>query len=189
MQISITGRHVDLSDSLRAHVEKRLEGLQRYFDGVIRAHVVFCVEKSRHVAEITIQANNVTLHAEDETADLYASIDGAADKIEKQLKRHKDRLRSHRTRSNRRSENLNLAIEILDSEDMAALSPTPRVIRSKRLAVKPMGIDEATLQMDLFNKDFIVFLNARSGRLNVLYRRSDGTYGLIEPYVEEETET
>lgn len=185
MQVSITGRHVDLSDSLRAHVERRLESLNRYFDGVISAHVVFCLEGARHIAEITIHANHVSLHAEQETDDLYASIDLAADKIEKQLKKYKDRIRSHRTRSVRRDEDLNVSIDILDGEDVAALSPAPRVVRTKRFAVKPMTIDEAALQMDLFNNEFLVFMNATSRRLNVLYRRSDGTYGLIEPYVEE----
>ena len=152
---------------------------------MISAHVVFCLEKTRHIAEITLHANQVTLHAEEETGDLYASVDGAAAKLEAQLRKHKDRLRGHSTRSIRHEEDLNLSIDILDGEDVDAFSPTPRIVRTKKFAVKPMTIDEAALQMDLFNKDFLVFMNAGTSKLNVLYRRKDSSYGLIEPYVEE----
>lgn len=187
MQISITGRHVDLNDGLRRHVERRIEALKRYFDGVISAHVVLGVERARHIAEVTIHANQATLHAEDQTSDLYASIDGAIHRIETQLKKHKDRLHSHRTRSEQRAENLHLNVGVLDAENVGELSAEARVIRSQKFAVKPMTIDEAALQMDLFDHDFLVFLNANTRKLNVIYRRRDNAYGLIEPIVEEES--
>lgn len=189
MQVSITGRNVDVTDPLRDHVEKKLTHIKKYFDGILDAQVVLNVEKHRHTAEMTIHANGITMHGEESTGDMYTSVDKVIDKIERQLRRYKSRLQSHRQGGGARKEPgeapspeaLHVRVDVLDAEDVESSVESPRVIKTNRFAIKPMSLDEAVMQMDLLQQEFLVFRDSRSNRVCVLYRRNDGNYGLIEP--------
>lgn len=186
MQVSITGKNVDITDPLRHHVEKKLTHVKKYFDGILHAHVVMAVEKHRHSAEMAIHANGITMHGEESTGDMYSSVDKVIDKIERQLRRYKSKLRSHRhvpreSSEEEEGESLQVRIDVLDAEDVESAVETPRVIKTNRFAIKPMSLDEAVMQMDLLHQDFLVYRDSRSSRVSVLYRRNDGNYGLIEP--------
>jgi len=184
VQVSITGRNVDITDPLRHHVEKKLTHIKKYFDGILDAQVVLNVEKHRHSAEITIHANSITMHGEESTGDMYTSVDKVIDKIERQLRRYKSKLQSRR--QNRKEgaeekESLQVRIDVLSAEDVESAVASPRIIKTNRFAIKPMSLDEAVMQMDLMHQDLLAYRDSRSSRVAVLYRRNDGNYGLIEP--------
>ena len=183
MKVSITGRHFDLTDRHKEHVEKRLKHLKRFFETIMDVHVTLEREKHREIADITIQVNGVMMHGEEETDDIFTSIDLVVDKIEKQIKKHKARLINRRLRARRdgAEHSIRYKMDLLSGEELEQGTPQPRVIRTKTLAIKPLSLDEALMQMDLLNQDFLVFRNAGSEQINVLYRRPDGDYNLVEP--------
>ena len=184
MQVSITGRHIEITDAMRNHVEKRLGHVKRYFDGLLDAQVVLTVERHRHVAEMTLYANSICMHGHEATGDMYTSVDKVVEKIERQLRRYKGKLQSHRQARKGKAEELptlSVRLDVLDSEDVESSVEHPRVIRSQRFHIKPMSLDEAVMQMDLLQQDFLVYREAQQNRINVIYRRPDGNYGLIDP--------
>ncbi len=185
MDIQITGKNIDVTDAIREYVQKRMDKLDKYLSKVLDAHVTLFVEKIDHVVVVTIRKRRLTLHAEERSEDLYASIDKAVEKLETQLRRHKDRIKKHNSRTRtpdfETAADLNLHIDILDGTDLLDVQEEPRVIRTERFALKPMSVDEAALQMDLMNQDFLVFSNQKTGNVNVIYQRKDGNYGLIVP--------
>lgn len=185
LNISITARHFDLSDQHKEYVEKRLKHLKRFFETIMDVHVILQKEKHREIAEVTIQVNGVTMHGEEETGDIFSSIDLVVDKIEKQIKKYKARLRNRRSRARGEgSENsIRYKMDLLSGPDLERGTEAPRVIRTRTLSLKPLSLDEALMQMDLLNQDFLVFRNAGSEQVNVLYRRPDGDYNLVEPEV------
>ena len=179
MQLSITARHMDLSEDLKEYAEKKVYGLKKYFNHILDAQLVLEQLKTNRIAELTLHANGLTAHAEDCGVDLRGCLDSVVEKIEKQLKKHHSRLKNHRTRSSISEENQQFDYRVLGGEE--ATDEEPQIIRSERFAIKPMSLDEAALQMDLMNQDFLVFQNHRTHVVNVLYRRRDGHYGLVEP--------
>jgi len=186
LQVSITGRNVEVTDPLKSHVEKKLTHIKKYFDGILDAHVVLNVEKHRHFAEITIHANGITMHGEESTGDMYTSVDKVIDKIERQLRRYKSKLVSHRRRTREGvpaepEAPLQWRVDVLEAESVESAAASPRIVKTQRFAVKPMSVDEAVMQMDLLHQDFLVYRDSRTNRVSVLYRRNDGDYGLIEP--------
>jgi len=181
VQISIVGRHIDITDAIRDYVEKKLQKLKKYFPYLVDVHVVFYTQKIHQVVEVTIQASRFTIHGEEKSQDLYASVDLVIEKLDAQLKKHKERIKRKHQRKQKIDEELNMNISFYDREEIEDMNPEPEIIHTKRLAIKPMSIDEAAMQMDLINQEFLVFRNAKSNGINVLYRRVDGNYGLIEP--------
>jgi putative sigma-54 modulation protein len=180
-QIKVTGRHLQITDAISDHVTRRIEGLHLDYPKIIEAHVILEVEKYRHSAEVVLVcSNHITIEACEETNDMYAAIDAVVDKVGRQMRKYKTRLmRKHRPRKDIVQ---HLDEHVLDSE------PTERdehhehaVVSSERLPVKPMFVDEAVLQLEMSHRQFLVFLNARSSRVSVLYRRKSGDFGLIEP--------
>ncbi|MBW2478086.1 MAG: ribosome-associated translation inhibitor RaiA [Deltaproteobacteria bacterium] len=179
MQITVTFRHMETSEPVRSYVEEKLPKVKKYIDEPIDAQVVLSVEKKiRHKAEVSLVAKGVTIKAKDETADMYAAIDGVMDKIERQLKRYKDKIKNHKPTSgrDRRVEKTIIAAQSIDEGH-----PEPSIIKTDSFHVKPMSVEEAVMQMDLLDKDFLVFTDASSAEINVVYRRKDGNYGLIVP--------
>lgn len=176
MQINVTFRHVDPTPALRAHAEEKLERMVRkYLRRPVDAHVILSVAKERHVAEVTLQADHVTMFAKEETTDLYAAIDLAVEKLEHQAQKLRAKRKEHKgpsggTRSR------------ADAEEPPGIDGTarPRVI-ARRVSAKPMHVDEAVEMLGRTGDDFLVFTNAASQALAVLYRRKDGNFGLIEP--------
>ena len=181
MQITITGRNLDITPAIRDYAEKRLSKIERYFHSIVDIHVVIMLQRFQHICEVTMNASGVTLHGHETTDDLYVSVDRVVDKLERQLRRYKEKMRDHRTKAEPDETSLHLHVDVLDGQDVDSASDQPQVIYTKAFDLKPMSLDEAVMQMDLFNQEFLVFLNSRLNRVNVLYRRKDGNYCVIDP--------
>ena len=175
MQTSVTFKNLDPSENLKSYVRDKLDRFDKYLYNPAEANVVLSVEKFRHIAEININGDRLTINGKEETNDMYSAIDMTLDKLEKQIKKSKEKLRSRRPDT--RSLSKNAAADMASGMDDDAV----KQIKIKNIDYKPMDIDEAVMQMDLVKDNFLVFNNARTGQINVLYRRKDGHYGLIQP--------
>ena len=173
MAITVRGKNLDITPALKDYVEKRVKKVTKYFDKTGDIVVILKVEKGRHQVEVTVPVDGILLRGEESTADMYASIDQVMDKIEKQIEKHKTKIAKKFRGGGFRSDvaSTTAVAEVEDSE----------VVRTKKFAVKPMDAEEAILQMNLLNHDFFMFLNIETEQVNVVYRRKDGHYGLIEP--------
>ncbi|MCL6611456.1 MAG: ribosome-associated translation inhibitor RaiA [Peptococcaceae bacterium] len=171
MKVQVRGRNMEVTGALKDYVEKRLGKLDKYLDNLGDVQVTLTVEKDSHRIEVTIPINGMILRGEETTGDMYASTDMVVEKLEKQIERYKGRLIKRAGKGNSEGRQAAQA-----EEDFG-----PRVVRTKRFAIKPMDIDEAVLQMNLLGHSFFVFSNAETEQVNVVYKRKDGNYGLIEP--------
>jgi putative sigma-54 modulation protein len=183
--VKVTGRHLQVTPAISDYVTRRIESLHLDYPKIIEARVILEVEKYRHSAEVVLVcSNHITIEACEETNDMYAAIDAVVDKIGRQMRKYKTRLmKKHRPRKDivQHLQEHVLEPEPVEQEDEEDGAHHP-VVRSERYPVKPMFVDEAVLQLEMSTrKQFIVFLNARSSRMNVLYRRNSGEFGLIEP--------
>jgi ribosome hibernation promoting factor len=179
--VKVTGRHLAITDAINDYVTKKIESLHLDYPKIIEAHVILEVEKYRHSAEVVLVcSNHITIEACEETYDMYVAIDQATDKVARQMRKYKTRLmRKHRPRK-----------DVVQHLEEHVLHPEPveddqhlqhPIVRTERYPVKPMYVDEAILQLEMSHRQFLVFRNALSSRLNVLYRRKSGDFGLIEP--------
>jgi putative sigma-54 modulation protein len=175
MQTSVTFKNIDPSEHLKSYVSDKLNRFDRYLDNPAEANVVLAVEKFRHIAEINIAGDKLTIIGSEETNDMYSAIDMALDKLETQIKKSKQKIRE------RRSAAKNRTLSMLEETDSLPDEDAERQIKIRNIEYKPMDIEEAVLQMDLIEDNFLVFTNARDDRINVLYRRRDGHFGLIQP--------
>ena len=175
MQTSVTFKNLDSSDTLRSYVQEKLDRFDRLLDNPAEANVVLSVEKFRHMAEINIIGDRLTINGKEETIDMYSAIDMVLDKLEKQIKKSKEKIRERRSSAKARNKSMLLEEINVPEEELE------RQIKIKNIEYKPMHVEEAALQMDLLDDNFLVFTNARSDQVNVLYRRKDGHYGLIQP--------
>lgn len=172
MNIIVTGRHLEITDALKAYVEKKVKRFERYITNISEANVTLTVEKYRHKAEVLLKVNGVLIQAEAITGDVYSSIDEVAEKLDRQTKKYKEKLVSHRKSEGKAG---------AKSQETALPPEVGTIIKNKRFELKPMSPDEAAMQMELLDKDFFVFTNDTSSEINVIYRRKDGNFGLIEP--------
>lgn len=170
MNIVVTGRHLEVTPSMKSYAEEKIRKFEKYLTNITEAVVTLSVQKYRHKAEVLLKAGGVMIQAEGVTEEIYASIDEVHDKLERQIKKYKDKLVSKRKVDKG-------GVQAVEAEhpDM------PSIIRTKRFEMKPMSPDEAAMQMDLLDKDFFIFTNGQSGDINVIYKRNDGNFGLIEP--------
>jgi putative sigma-54 modulation protein len=174
MAIAVRGKNIEITPALKDYVAKRVGKVTKYFDGIGEITVILTVEKGRHIVEVTVPVNGMLLRGEEATADMYTSIDLVIEKLEKQIEKYKTKL-ARKLRGG-----------IFKGELVAAPEPDVpaeefALVKTKRFAVKPMDAEEAVMQMNLINHDFYVFTNAQTEEVNVVYRRKDGRYGLIEP--------
>ncbi len=178
MNINVRGKNIEATPALVDYAQKKLGKLEKHFDKTTDVQVVLSVIKEEHIIEVTLNLNGLILRGEESTGDMYASIDMVVDKLERQVKKYKTRMnKSLRYRGVRAINEKQAAIEAEERlEDDA-----PQVVRTKRFTLKPMSVEEAILQMDLLGHNFFVFTNAETDGVNVVYRRKDGNYGLIEP--------
>jgi putative sigma-54 modulation protein len=183
--VRVDGRHVPVTAALVSYVEEKISHLHLDYPRIIDAHVILDVQKYRHSCEIILHcANHLSIEATEETSDLYAAIDGAIAKVGQRMRKYKGRMmRNHRPRHGEvkhfREEVLELPETFAEVEEAE-----PTVIRTERYAVKPMHVDEAVLQMEMSQRQFVVFLNAKTEKINILYRRKDAGFGLMEPTFE-----
>ena len=174
MQTSVTFKNLDPSDHIKTYVSEKLNRFDKYLYNPGEASVVLSVEKFRHIAEINIAGDRLNINGKEETEDMYSAIDMTLDKLEKQIKKNKQKEREHRSGKGK-SKDIRM-----ESSPSYEEEPEKRVV-VQSIDYKPMDTDEAIMQMELVDNNFMVFTNARSGRVNVIYRRKDGNYGLIQP--------
>lgn len=179
MEITVTGRHVDVTPAIRDYATKKLEHIGIDFPRIMSAHFILEVEKFRHMAELVLQCgNHITIEVRDTSENLYASIDLVVDKAARRMRKYKTRLQNHRPRDH---EPIHVDEQVL-THDLHEDEGKHHIVRTERFAIKPMSVDEAVLQMELLeNHQFLVFLNAETDKVNVLYRRKSGDFGLIQP--------
>jgi putative sigma-54 modulation protein len=177
VRLQVKGKNVEVTDSIREYAQEKLGKLERQLADPTRVELELAVERNpsisaNHVAEATIWTKGPVLRAREASADHKASIDQLVDKLERQVKRYREKRRRYRSASPAEHE---------IPEDALPIDAEPRIVKSKRFPVKPMSPEEAVLQLELVGHDFFVFQNAETMDVNVVYRRRDGSYGLIEP--------
>jgi len=176
MAISCTFRHMEPSDELRSYVEEKIDKLKKYFDASIDAHIVLEVEKFRHIADMTLSSDGNTVKAVEQTEDMYSSVDQVTDKIEEQLRRLISRRKEYRPETDKG--------DLLEQGEVEAqesfVESGPRIIKAEKVDIKPMDINEAAMQMEMSNQNFLVFANSKSNQINIIYKRRDGNLGLID---------
>ena len=165
------------TESLKTYAEDKLSKIKKYLDFPIEAHVVLAVEKFRHMADVTLSVNGTRIKGVEETEDMYSAIDQVMDKIEKQVKRYRSKIRNRRT-ENRKGEEAQVTEETEEVTDLSLEGPS---IEVEKMVAKPIDLEEAAMQLELSQQDFLVFRNSRSMEINVIYKRKDGNLGLIEP--------
>jgi putative sigma-54 modulation protein len=176
MEVDFTGRQMDVTPDLQQYTHERLRKLKRLLPGRPKLHVILTREKHRHIAEMTIKLRDQTLVGIMETADTRSAIKGALDKLERQAVRWFQRRRAKKRRPSPTS---TILLNIIGSSRLDL--EKPRIVESERLPVKPLTIDEAIDSLDAAASGVVVFRNAETERVNVVYRRPDGDLGLIEP--------
>lgn len=180
MNYTVRGANIEVTEALRSYVEKKLGRLERYFETppTSDVHVTLSVVKDLQNVEVTIPLPGVMLRAEVKGSDMYASIDLVTEKLERQIRKHKTKM----NRKIRQEAGLRSFKEDPTSPQMHEEDEQFELVRTKRFTLKPMDVEEAILQMNLVGHSFFVFSNSEdSEQVNVVYKRNDGTYGLIEP--------
>jgi len=178
MEITVTFRHLESTDALRDYAREKVSRIKKYVGTPAEAAVILSLEKRRHQAEITLNTDGITINAKEVTEDMYSSIDLAVDKLERQAKKHKEKIKDHKPGAAQKDRTARYNILSSQSEEQALRG---RIIKTESVFIKPMSIDEAIMQIDVMNSDFMVFTNAETQKVNVIYRRRDGNLGLIEP--------
>jgi len=174
MNYIVSGKNIEVTEGLRNTVIKKLGRLEKFFKPTTVINATLSVEKNRQNVEVTIPFNGVILRAEETHPDMYTSIDKVVDVIERQIRRNKTRLSKNLRDSAFEEDNFLITDEISEETEF-------NIVRTKKFAFKPMSVEEAILQMNLLGHEFFVFTNAEDMSVNVVYKRKNGDYGLIEP--------
>lgn len=175
MHITVTFRHMDSSDALRKYAEEKTERFQKYLSEPIEVHWVLSVEKIRHIADASIVGSGVTIKAEEATGDMYSAIDAVLDKLEKQVRKHKEKIKDHKPHTDEPA-----GKRFPETAGSSASSASPRIVKKENQFLKPMSVEEAAMQMDIEKSGFLVFTDASTSNVSVIYRIDGGDYGLIE---------
>ncbi|MBF0557179.1 MAG: ribosome-associated translation inhibitor RaiA [Nitrospirae bacterium] len=170
MNVIVNGRHMEITPALRSYAEEKIGRFDKYVSNISEAVVTLSVEKFSHKAEVLLKVNGVMIQAEGKTGEVYSAIDQVVEKLEKQVVKFKEKQHDYRKGEKK-------SVEMPGAGGKEPVS----IIKQKRFDMKPMSSEEAVNQMELLDKNFFVFTNERSGDINVVYRRDDGNYGLIEP--------
>jgi putative sigma-54 modulation protein len=178
MRIIVKGKNVDLTNALHQYVIKKVQRVDRYFNNIQDVMVTLGLERGRCSAEATMQVSGALIRAEEKDPDMYSAIDRMSDKLERQVKQHKERL-TRKSKIVASGEKISLPLE-----EERLYEEEPRIVKTKHFALKPMSPEEAVEQLELLGHNFFVFLNSNSNQVNVVYKREDGNYGLIEPEME-----
>lgn len=183
MDLTIKGKNVEVTDRLREYVERKIGKLDRYLPTISEAWVELSTEgakaaQDRQVCQVTVRSNGTILRAEERSDDIFTSIDTVLDKMYRQIARYKGKRKNRWRGAASAPEPLPLELAEEAEEEPSA------IVRVKRFPITPMHADEAVEQMELLGHDFFVFYNADEGEINVLYRRKDGDYGVLQPVLE-----
>src|SRR5208283_4120924 len=170
MNVIINGRHLEITPALRSYAEEKIGRFDKYVSNISEAVVTLSVEKYRHKAEVLLKVNGVKIQAEGKTGEVYSAIDQVVEKLEKQVVKYKEKQHDYRKGEKK-----------VSGTPEAGSVEHGTIIKRKQFDMKPMSSEEAVNQMELLDKNFFVYTDDRSGDVNVVYRRNDGNYGLIEP--------
>ena len=173
MRFTITGKNIEVTEGLKTAVNEKIGKLDKYFNSETEAIVTLSVEKERQKIEVTIPVKGNIIRAEEVSSDMYVSIDLVEEVIERQLRKYKTKL----IESQQAAADFNRSYVEKEYQD----EPEIKIVREKRFGIKPMNAEEACIQMELLQHNFYVFLNAETDEVNVVYKRKNNTYGLIEP--------
>jgi len=175
MKISVSFRNAEGETWQKEYVEERLQKLKKYIDNPVDARVILSVEKFRNTAEINLMANGLNVNGREEDKDMHLAIDNAIEKIERQLKKRKEKVRGFKTNPSRNGES---------GEESAAEegeeSPDAKVVETRKVVLKPMSIDDAVLEMETTKNRFVIYRDSSTENVNVIYRREDGKFALME---------
>ncbi|ALP89306.1 MULTISPECIES: ribosome hibernation-promoting factor, HPF/YfiA family [Clostridium] len=174
MKVTVIAKNIELTQALKEIVQKKISKLEKYFEVEVEAKATLSVQKNRQIIEVTIPFNGAILRSEESTDDMYKSIDLVEDKLERQIRKQKTRL------SRKNNGSLKFAA-INDSKVESNEDDEGSLVKVKKFGVKPMDSEEAILQMDLLGHNFFVYQDSESSKVNVVYKRKDGNYGLLEP--------
>jgi putative sigma-54 modulation protein len=172
MRVTVIGKNIDVTPALKEIVERKISKLDRYFKPNVEARATLTVQKNSQIFEVTIPFNGVILRCEESTDDMYKSIDLVETKLERQIRKQRTKLQ----RRNNESLRFNSFDEVAFEEDDEG-----EIVKVKKFNIKPMSAEEAILQMELVEHNFFVFKDADTDNVNVIYKRKDGNYGLLEP--------
>ena len=174
MRFIISGKNIEVTEGIRSAIEHKLSKLDKYFSEDAEIFVTLSVERNRQKIEVTIPMKGQVVRAEQDSTDMYVSIDLVVDIIERQIRRYKTKL------MNKKLSGTEFKKEFFEVDDDTQ-DEEIKIVRSKKFAIKPMDVEEACVQMELIGHTFFVFRNADTFEVNVVYKRKDGTFGLIEP--------
>ncbi len=180
MKITYTARKVTLRDNFKERVEKKLAKFKKIFSDEAEAFVVVTMEKNRQTVEITVRDRRMVYRAESTQAEMNDALDRVIDILTRQIHKNKTRLEK-RIKTGGSLDDITAE---LAAKDMAEPEDDYQVVRKKQILVKPIGVEEAILEMNMINHDFFMFINAETDEVNVVYKRADGNYGVLEPATE-----
>ncbi len=175
MKISVTFRNKEGENWHKEYIDQRLKKLEKYLDTPVEARVVLSVEKFRNVAEVNLMTNGQNINAKEEAKDMYLAIDNAIEKIERQLKKRKERIRGHKTNS-ARGEEIATAEQYSDEDEVQET----RIVEVRKVILKPMSLDDAIMEIDSSRNRFVVYRDSSTENVSIIYVRDDGKYALIE---------
>lgn len=175
MRYTITGRNIEVTPGLKAAVEKKIGKLEHFFTPDTEVIVALSAQKDRQKIEVTIPVKGNTIRAEESSTDMYVSIDLVEEVIERQIRRYRKKL------IDKKQAALSFSQSFMEEEEVEDQEEDIRIVKTKKFAIKPTIPEEACLQMEMMGHSFYVFLNADTDQVNVVYKRKNGTYGLIEP--------
>ncbi len=179
MKLTTTARHFEADSDLLSHIEERLYRLKRYFDQILKVHVIMEVQKCRHIVEVNVHVNGHDFHAKEESSDMYTSVDNAAKSLERQIKKFKAKLKSGHKKTK-------LANKVIPSRETVVRAESVgtgkgiEILEPIENDIIDLSAEEAILAMNESGKDFILFNNMETGKLSFVYRRSDGHFGVID---------
>ncbi len=175
MIITISGKQMEVTNALKEVINEKCTRLDKYFHKDIPITITLSAQKGRQIVEATIPLDGAIIRAEEATPDMYASIDGVIDILERQIRKHKTKLQQRKQASE------TIRFENVVADASTEENDETKIVRTKRFAVKPMDKEEAVLQMELLRHNFFVFMDGETDEVSVVYKRKDGNYGLIEP--------
>jgi putative sigma-54 modulation protein len=178
MKISVTFRNTEGENWHKEYIDQKLKKLEKYMDNPVEAHVVISVEKFRNAAEVNLMTNGQNINAKEEAKDMYLAIDNAIEKIERQLKKRKERIRGHKTNA-AKGEEITSEESYFDDDDMDEIQET-RIVEMRKVVLKPMSIEDALMEIDSSKNRFVVYRDSSTETVSIIYVRDDGKYALIE---------
>jgi len=182
MNVIVNGRNFEISNSVREYAQEKIHKFDKFLNDATEAVFTLSVDKYRHQAEVLIKAGKVQIQAEAVTEEMYSSIDEVLEKLDRQVRKHKDKAADRRKEGKKAASRAEAPLETQAPEPDETSDPeNVVVIKKEKFAMKPMSPEEAAMQLSLLDKDFYVFRNDSNSRISVIYKRKDGDFGLIEP--------